>query len=46
MLRVVQLQPANIQLANGRYQAQVKANKVPLQRLAAVPPQFQGAVKW
>ena len=35
---------SNIQLANGRYQAQVTANKVPLQRLAAVPPQFQGAL--
>ncbi|MCV3212242.1 translocation/assembly module TamB domain-containing protein [Plectonema radiosum NIES-515] len=33
---------ANIQLANGRYQAQVEANNVPLQRLAKVPPQFQG----
>ncbi|HEY9800911.1 MAG TPA: translocation/assembly module TamB domain-containing protein, partial [Leptolyngbyaceae cyanobacterium] len=33
---------ANIQLANGRYQAQVQANNVPVQRLAAVPPQFQG----
>ncbi|MEA5504209.1 translocation/assembly module TamB domain-containing protein [Halotia wernerae UHCC 0503] len=33
---------ANIQLANGRYQAQVQANNVPLQELAAVPPQFQG----
>ncbi|MBH8574233.1 translocation/assembly module TamB domain-containing protein [Nostocaceae cyanobacterium CENA369] len=35
---------ANIQLANGRYQAQVQANNVPLQQLAAVPPQFQGAL--
>ncbi|MBW4448534.1 MAG: translocation/assembly module TamB domain-containing protein [Spirirestis rafaelensis WJT71-NPBG6] len=33
---------ANIQLANGRYQAQVQANNVPLQRLANVPRQFQG----
>ncbi|WP_231866975.1 translocation/assembly module TamB domain-containing protein, partial [Anabaena sp. 4-3] len=33
---------ANIQLANGRYQAQVQANNVPVQRLANVPPQFQG----
>ncbi len=32
----------NIELANGRYQAQVQANDVPLQELAAVPPQFQG----
>ncbi|MBD2346600.1 translocation/assembly module TamB domain-containing protein [Anabaena subtropica] len=33
---------ANIQVANGNYQAQVQANNVPVQRLAAVPPQFQG----
>ncbi|MBD2361216.1 translocation/assembly module TamB domain-containing protein [Anabaena minutissima FACHB-250] len=33
---------SNIQLANGRYQAQVQANNVPVQRLATVPPQFQG----
>ncbi|MGI8501591.1 MAG: translocation/assembly module TamB domain-containing protein [Hassallia sp.] len=33
---------ANIQLADGRYQAQVEANNVPLQRLAKIPPQFQG----
>ncbi|QLE54574.1 translocation/assembly module TamB [Nostoc sp. TCL26-01] len=35
---------ANIQLANGRYQAQVQANNVPVQRLASVPPQLQGAL--
>ncbi|MBD2449808.1 translocation/assembly module TamB domain-containing protein [Nostoc sp. FACHB-152] len=33
---------SNIQVNNGRYQAQLQANNVPLQRLAAVPPQFQG----
>jgi translocation and assembly module TamB len=33
---------SNIQLANGRYQAQVQANNLPLQRLPSVPPQFQG----
>ncbi|HIK06947.1 MAG TPA: translocation/assembly module TamB domain-containing protein [Trichormus sp. M33_DOE_039] len=33
---------ANIQLANGRYQTQIQANNVPVQRLASVPPQFQG----
>ncbi|MBW4562490.1 MAG: translocation/assembly module TamB domain-containing protein [Mojavia pulchra JT2-VF2] len=35
---------SNIQLANGLYQAQLRLNKVPLQQLAAVPPQFQGAL--
>ncbi len=35
---------SDIQLANGRYQAQVQANNVPVQQLAAVPPQFQGAL--
>ncbi|MFN6565738.1 translocation/assembly module TamB domain-containing protein [Dendronalium sp. ChiSLP03b] len=35
---------SNIQLTNGRYQAQVQANNVPLQQLAAVPPQFQGGL--
>ncbi|MEH2405688.1 translocation/assembly module TamB domain-containing protein [Nostoc sp.] len=35
---------SNIQLANGVYQAQVQANNVPLQQLAAVPKQFQGAL--
>jgi translocation and assembly module TamB len=34
----------NIQVANGRYQAQVQANNVPLEQLAAIPPQFQGAL--
>jgi translocation and assembly module TamB len=34
----------NIQLANGRYQAQVKVNNLPLQQLAAVPQQIQGAL--
>ncbi|MBW4644956.1 MAG: translocation/assembly module TamB domain-containing protein [Goleter apudmare HA4340-LM2] len=34
----------NIQLADGRYQAQVKVNNVPLQQLAAVPPQLGGAL--
>ncbi|AUT02380.1 hypothetical protein CLI64_19385 [Nostoc sp. CENA543] len=33
---------ANIQLANGRYQTQIQADNVPVQRLATVPPQFQG----
>ncbi|MBU7582506.1 MAG: translocation/assembly module TamB domain-containing protein [Nostoc sp. TH1S01] len=33
---------ANIKVNNGRYQAQVQANNVPLQKLAAVPPQFRG----
>ncbi|MCC5642824.1 translocation/assembly module TamB domain-containing protein [Nostoc sp. CHAB 5824] len=33
---------SNIQLANGVYQAQVQANNVPLQQLAAVPPQLRG----
>ncbi|BAY40924.1 hypothetical protein NIES2111_53140 [Nostoc sp. NIES-2111] len=32
---------ANIQLANGLYQAQLQADNVPVQRLAAVPPKFQ-----
>ncbi|MBD2532830.1 translocation/assembly module TamB domain-containing protein [Nostoc flagelliforme FACHB-838] len=35
---------SNIQLANGLYQAQVQANNVPVRQLAAVPPQFQGAL--
>ncbi|MEH2350884.1 MAG: translocation/assembly module TamB domain-containing protein [Nostoc sp.] len=34
----------NIQVANGVYQAQVQANNVPLQQLAAVPPQFRGTL--
>ncbi|MCC5656864.1 translocation/assembly module TamB [Nostoc sp. XA010] len=35
---------SNIQLANGVYQAQVQANNVPLQQLAAVPPQLRGTL--
>ncbi|MBE9004812.1 translocation/assembly module TamB domain-containing protein [Fortiea sp. LEGE XX443] len=35
---------SNIQVNNGRYQTQIQANNVPLQKLAAVPPQFQGAL--
>ncbi|MEH1924834.1 translocation/assembly module TamB domain-containing protein [Nostoc sp.] len=35
---------SNIQVANGVYQAQVQAKNVPLQKLAAVPKQFQGAL--
>ncbi|MBD0384996.1 MAG: hypothetical protein ICV54_00315, partial [Nostoc sp. C3-bin3] len=35
---------SNIQLANGRYQAQVQAKNVPVQQLAAVPPQFGGTL--
>jgi translocation and assembly module TamB len=35
---------SNIQLANGQYQAQVQANNLPLQQLAAVPPQFRGTL--
>ncbi len=35
---------ANIQVGNGVYQAQVRANNVPLQQLAAVPPQFRGTL--
>lgn len=34
----------NIQVANGVYQAQVQAKNVPVQQLAAVPKQFQGAL--
>jgi translocation and assembly module TamB len=33
---------SNIQLANGRYQAQLQTNNLPIQQLVAVPPQFQG----
>ena len=33
---------SNIQVGNGVYQAQVQANNVPLQQLAAVPPQLRG----
>ncbi|MDZ8082735.1 MAG: translocation/assembly module TamB domain-containing protein [Nostoc sp. DcaGUA01] len=35
---------SNIQVGNGVYQAQVLANNVPLQQLAAVPPQFRGTL--
>lgn len=35
---------SNIQLADGRYQAQIQANNVPLQRLVAVPPQLRGGL--
>ncbi|MBE9199764.1 MULTISPECIES: translocation/assembly module TamB [unclassified Nodularia (in: cyanobacteria)] len=35
---------SNIQLANGRYQAQVQTNNLPLQQLVAVPPQFRGGL--
>ena len=34
----------NIQVANGVYQAQVQAKNVPVQQLAKVPKQFQGAL--
>ncbi|MEH2248887.1 translocation/assembly module TamB domain-containing protein [Nostoc sp.] len=34
----------NIQVANGVYQAQVQATNVPVQQLATVPKQFQGAL--
>ncbi|MEH2201606.1 translocation/assembly module TamB domain-containing protein [Nostoc sp.] len=35
---------SNIQVANGVYQAQIQANNLPLQQLAAVPPQFRGTL--
>ncbi|WP_392531567.1 translocation/assembly module TamB domain-containing protein [Nostoc sp. C117] len=35
---------SNIQVGNGVYQAQVQANNVPLQQLAAVPPQLRGTL--
>ena len=35
---------SNVQLANGVYQAQIQAKNVPVQQLAAVPKQFQGAL--
>ncbi|MBD2521352.1 translocation/assembly module TamB domain-containing protein [Nostoc sp. FACHB-133] len=35
---------SNIQVANGVYQVQVQANNVPLQQLAAVPPQLRGTL--
>ncbi|AFZ59750.1 translocation/assembly module TamB [Anabaena cylindrica FACHB-243] len=34
----------NIQVSNGRYKAQVQAQNVPLQKLAAVPPELQGTL--
>ncbi|WP_341528234.1 translocation/assembly module TamB domain-containing protein [Nostoc sp. UHCC 0302] len=34
----------NIQLANGVYKAQIQAKNVPVQQLAALPPQFQGGL--
>jgi translocation and assembly module TamB len=34
----------NVQLANGRYQAQLQTNNLPIQQLVAVPPQFQGGL--
>ncbi|MEH2066594.1 MAG: translocation/assembly module TamB domain-containing protein [Nostoc sp.] len=35
---------SNIQLFNGAYQAQIQAKNVPVRQLAAVRPQFQGAL--
>ncbi|MBW4632601.1 MAG: translocation/assembly module TamB domain-containing protein [Iphinoe sp. HA4291-MV1] len=35
---------SNIELANGRYQMQLQANNVPLQRLTQIPQQFYGKV--
>ncbi|MEH1841267.1 MAG: translocation/assembly module TamB domain-containing protein [Nostoc sp.] len=35
---------SNIQVGNGVYQAQVQANNLPLQQLAAVPPQLRGTL--
>ncbi|MEH2329404.1 translocation/assembly module TamB domain-containing protein [Nostoc sp.] len=35
---------SNIQVGNGVYQAQVQATNVPLQQLAAVPPQLRGTL--
>ncbi|HYW18798.1 MAG TPA: translocation/assembly module TamB domain-containing protein [Nodularia sp. (in: cyanobacteria)] len=35
---------SNIQLAKGRYQAEVQTNNLPLQQLVAVPPQFRGGL--
>ncbi|MEA5575795.1 translocation/assembly module TamB domain-containing protein [Anabaena sp. UHCC 0451] len=32
----------NIQISNGRYQAQVAVNNVPVQKLTTLPPQLQG----
>jgi translocation and assembly module TamB len=38
------IKAANIQVADGRYQAKIQANNVPLTRLASVPPQLQGNI--
>ncbi|MCW5315496.1 hypothetical protein GTQ43_17280 [Nostoc sp. KVJ3] len=35
---------SNIQVANGVYRTQVQANNVPVQQLAAVPPQLRGTL--
>ncbi|BDI18039.1 hypothetical protein ANSO36C_38410 [Nostoc cf. commune SO-36] len=35
---------SNIKVGNGLYQVQVQANNLPLQQLAAVPPQFRGTL--
>ncbi|KAB8315111.1 translocation/assembly module TamB [Tolypothrix campylonemoides VB511288] len=35
---------SNIQLANGRYQAQLQASQVPLHKISQVPPQFNGTL--
>ncbi|MEA5514596.1 translocation/assembly module TamB domain-containing protein [Nodularia sp. UHCC 0506] len=35
---------SNIRIANGLYQAQVQTNNLPLQQLAAVPPQLRGGL--
>ncbi len=35
---------SNVQLANGRFTAQVRASEVQTERLAQVPPQFRGPV--
>jgi translocation and assembly module TamB len=36
------IKAGNIQVAEGRYQAKIQADNVPLIKLAAVPPQLQG----
>lgn len=38
------IKAANIQVAEGRYQAKIQAENVPLTKLASVPPQFQGNI--
>ncbi|GAB1545096.1 hypothetical protein NUACC21_77720 [Scytonema sp. NUACC21] len=35
---------SNIQVAQGRYQAQLQAQNIPLQRLTQLPPQFYGSL--